>query len=85
MDAHRIYDLTVVHLFKCIFNLGPRATLTARHRAVVPKLVRAATQIKVAMMSYYPRYFAEIAHNTEQHCGFGSALPPVESYITPRG
>jgi len=25
MDAHRIYDLTVVHLFKCIFNLGPRA------------------------------------------------------------
>ena len=25
MDTHRIYDLTVVHLFKCIFNLGPRA------------------------------------------------------------
>jgi len=25
MDAHRIYDLTVVHLFKCIFDLGPRA------------------------------------------------------------
>jgi len=24
MDAHRIYDLTVVHLCKCIFNLGPR-------------------------------------------------------------
>jgi len=20
MDAHRIYDLTVVHLFKCIFD-----------------------------------------------------------------
>jgi len=25
MDAHRIYDLTVVHLFKCIFDLRPRA------------------------------------------------------------
>jgi len=25
MDTHRIYDLTYVHLFKCIFNLGPRA------------------------------------------------------------
>jgi len=25
MDVHRICDLTVVHLFKCIFNLGPRA------------------------------------------------------------
>jgi len=25
MDAHRIYDLTVVHLFKCILNLGSRA------------------------------------------------------------
>jgi len=25
MDAHRICDLTVVHLFKRIFNLGPRA------------------------------------------------------------
>jgi len=28
-------------------------------------------------MSYYPQYFAVIAHNTEQQCGFGSALPPV--------
>ena len=29
MDAHKIYDLlTVVHLFKCIFNLGPRAADT---------------------------------------------------------
>jgi len=27
MDPHIIYDLTVVYLFKCIFNLGPRATL----------------------------------------------------------
>jgi len=53
--------------------------------AVVPKLVRAVTQIKVAIMSYYPHYFAVIAHNTEQHCGLGSALPPEESHITPRG
>jgi len=52
---------------------------------VVPKLVRAVTQIKVAIMSYYPQYFAVIVHNTEQHCGFGSALPPKESYISPRG
>jgi len=25
MDTHRIFDLTVVHLFKRICNLGPRA------------------------------------------------------------
>jgi len=25
MDAHSIYDLIVIHLFKCIFNLGTRA------------------------------------------------------------
>jgi len=49
------------------------------------KLVRAVTQIKVAIMSYYPQYFAVIAHNTEQHCGFGSVLPPEESHIIPRG
>jgi len=36
-------------------------------------------------MSYYPQYFAVITHNTEQHCGFGSALPPEESHITPGG
>jgi len=45
-------------------------------RPVVPKLVRVVTQIKVAIMSYYPQYFAMIAHNTKKHCGFGSALPP---------
>jgi len=27
------------------------------NRAVVPKLVRAVTQIKVAIMSHYPQYF----------------------------
>jgi len=26
-----------------------------------------------------------IAHNTEQQCGFGFALPPEESHITPGG
>ena len=28
-------------------------------------------------------YFALIAHNTEQQCGFGFALRPEESHITP--
>jgi len=30
MDAHIFCDLTVVHLFKCIFNLGPRAVYMLR-------------------------------------------------------
>jgi len=30
VDAHIICDLTVVHLFKCIFNLGSRAVITLR-------------------------------------------------------
>jgi len=34
-------------------------------------------------MSYYPQYFAVIAHNTEQHCGFGSALPPKNRILPP--
>ena len=29
-DVHRICDITVVHLFKCIFNLGPRAVIMLR-------------------------------------------------------
>jgi len=53
--------------------------------AVVPKLVPAVPQIKVAIMSYYPQYFTVIAHNTEQHCGFGSPCAPEESHITPGG
>ena len=24
-------------------------------------------------------------HNIEQHCGFGSALPPEELHVSPRG
>jgi len=30
MLAHRVYDLTVVHLFKRILNLGPRAVKMLR-------------------------------------------------------
>jgi len=51
------------------------------------------TQIKVAMLFSYPQYkfshfiskisFAVIAHNTEQQCGFGFALPP-KNRILPR-
>jgi len=52
-------------------------------RAVVPKLFRAVTQIWVTIKSYYPQCFAVIAHNIEQNCDFGSALPPEESDITP--
>jgi len=52
---------------------------------VVPKIFRAVTQIEVTIKSYYPQYFAVIAHNIEQNCGFGSALPPEESHITPGG
>jgi len=34
-------------------------------KSVVPKLVRAVTQIKVAIMSYHPQHFTVIVHNTE--------------------
>jgi len=47
--------------------------------AVVPKLVRAVTQIKIWITSYYPQKifshfrlkisFAVITHTTEQQCG----------------
>ena len=61
--------------------------------AVVPRLVGAVTQIMVVIMSYFPQYFAVIAHNTEiqtnivvlvqrypsKNCKLsrGSNLPPV--------
>jgi len=32
MGAHIIYNLTVVHLFKCTFNLGPCAVYMLRDR-----------------------------------------------------
>jgi len=52
---------------------------------VVPKLFRAVTQIKVAIMFYYPRYFAVTAHNIEQHCGFISASLSEELHIATGG
>ena len=59
---------------------------SAQHafKAVAPKLVRAVTQMKIGIMSYYPQYFAVIAHKTEQR-GFGSAVTPEESHVTPAG
>jgi len=39
--------------------------------------------MKTAIVSYYPQYFAKIAHEIEQHCDFRSAVPPEESHITP--
>jgi len=36
-------------------------------KSVVPKLVQTFTQIKVAIVSYYPQYFAVVAHNTEKY------------------
>jgi len=35
MDAHIIYDLTVVHLFKCILNLGPALLICYGPRATL--------------------------------------------------
>jgi len=35
MDAHRICDLTVVHLFKCIFNLDPVLLICYRPRTAL--------------------------------------------------
>jgi len=58
---------------------------TRRFKSVVPKLVRAVTQIKVGIMSFYPKYFAVIAHDIEEHRGFGSILPLEESHITSEG
>jgi len=41
MDAHIFCDLTVVRLFKCIFNLGPRAVYMVRApRHVNPALMQ---------------------------------------------
>jgi len=67
---------------KNLFCLIKTLQLFNSFTPVVPKLVHAVTQMKVAIMSYYPQYFAVIAHNMQQHCGFASALPPEESHIT---
>jgi len=36
-------------------------------------------------MSYYPEYFAVIAHNTEQHCGWVPRYPPKNRILSPGG
>jgi len=54
-------------------------------RTIGSQTVRAVTQLKVAIMSYYPQYFAMIAHNIEQHCSFGSALPLKNRILSPGG
>jgi len=63
--------------------------------AVIPNLVRTIAQINVLLRNVLLRSinnfrislskfsFADVAHKTEQQCGFGSALPPEESHITP--
>ena len=50
------------------FNSRQLKYESPRHcrRPVVPKLGRAPNEIKVAIMPYYPQYFAVIAHNIEQ-------------------
>ena len=63
---------------------------------MVPKLVRAVTQIKVLIMSYYypqkifshfrSKSIAVITHNTDQQCDFGSpAYPPKNRILSPGG
>jgi len=73
---------------KNLRNIAAVNFLTANHQvscsAVVPKLFRAVTQIEVVIRSYHPQYFAVIAHNIEQNCGFGSAFPP-KNRILPLG
>jgi len=55
--------------------------------AVVPKLVRAVTWIKVAIMSYYLKYFASWKERNQYTCihfvFFVQRYPPKESHITP--
>jgi len=52
MDAHRIYDFTVVHMFKCLLNLGPRAVnmlQAPRHLNLALWIVTAATKLFSAL------------------------------------
>jgi len=44
MDAQRIYDFRDVHLFKCIFNLGPRSVNMLLFRATLIRHCRWAVQ-----------------------------------------
>ena len=73
-----LYDEAQTHATRNFVLRCPR-------RTVVPKRFRVVTQIKVAIMSYYPPYFAVISHNIEQHCGVGSALPTKNRILPPWG
>jgi len=68
-----------------VYQTCPSCDFADSSTSVFPKLVRAVIQIKVAIMSYYSQYFAKIAHNIEQYCGFRSALPPEKLHIIPGG
>jgi len=53
LPGHVFYDDILDISF--ISRVG--SLMSASARAVVPKLIRAVTQIKVAIMSYYAQYF----------------------------
>jgi len=80
---HVLSRTYVFPIIECIFS-SKFFSLGNASIPVVPKLIRAVTQIKVARMSYYLQYFAVIAPNTEQYCGFRSGLP-TRSCILPTG
>jgi len=76
-------DRVICKTCKAILAVFAPATSALTVRSVVPKLVRDITQIKVAIMSYYPQYSAVVGHSMDEDCGFFSTLPLEESYITP--
>jgi len=49
MDVHKIYDLTVVHLFMCILNLRPRAVNMLR----APRYLNPALLIRQRTIRFY--------------------------------
>jgi len=55
--TNQIFDWQIV-LYSAEKGSSSIAWLTVALNSVVPKLVRAVTQIKVAIMAYYPEYFA---------------------------
>jgi len=71
LPSHLLRTLSSLYNHQCWFS-----RYSGWRSSVVPKLVWAVTEIKVAIMSHNHQYFAVISHLTEQHCGFCSALPP---------
>jgi len=60
MDTHKIYDLTVVHLFSCIFNLRPRAVnMLQSPRYLYPALLTDASTCDINAIEKPP--FSELA------------------------